>query len=584
MWGSSVRSARHIQGLLVLLVACALATPAGGRQDERAMVVVPSGGPEGEQRLALLIGNAGYESTPLNNPVNDVTDMQRILKRLGFKVILRKNADRRGMEEAIGEFGQRLKDGGVGLFYYSGHGLQVDGRNYLIPVDAQIRTQPDVKYKSVDLGLLLDHLAQANNRVNIVILDACRDNPFSGFKSLSRGLAQTDAPKGTMVAYATAPGRVALDGDGRNGTYTKHLLWAMEQPGLPVEQVFKRVRRRVREDTDGFQIPWESSSLIGDFYFVPPKEVPGPGLGGAWDPEARVKQAWAERLEEMRAAFEDAQGYEAKTAPARAKEGMWQVFLDTFTEDNPYSGEDEAMRERGAERLAHWKGQEDSVFQPPPKPTGSWDPEGPVREAWARRLEEMRAAYEQAQGYEGRSSPVRGKQRVWQVFLETFDDDDPYSDEDEAMRAHGRKRLAHWKAQKDQAFVPPPVQTRPPPSGSGPPANPREGAREALAEYRAAYQARDFSRLDRVWEMNPDQRAAMQALFECADEIALEIDEDDVSVSSDGDRVWIKFDQKLSFSGPTCLMRGSGKRMSMTATVTLKSRDRWVISSILPSR
>jgi len=221
------------------------------------------------ERLALVIGNGKYESSPLKNPPNDAADMAAILNKMGFQVIHKVNADQRTMKRAILEFGKRLrKKGGIGLFYFAGHGMQVDGRNYLIPVNAMIETESDVQFESVDAGRVLGKMKDAGNHLNIVILDACRDNPFQrNFRSRSKGLARLDAPRGSLIAYATAPGSTAADGEGRNGIYTKHLLSHMGTPGLKVEEVLKHVRVDVIKETGNKQIPWESSSMTGDFYF-----------------------------------------------------------------------------------------------------------------------------------------------------------------------------------------------------------------------------------------------------------------------------------------------------------------------------
>jgi hypothetical protein len=224
-----------------------------------------------EQRTALVIGNSAYSSGPLKNPVNDATDMAATLKKLGFKVVLKKNANLETMEGAIEEFGNRLKKGGVGLFYYAGHGVQVNGVNYLIPIEAKINKESDVRYKAVDAGRILDEMANANNGLNIVLLDSCRDNPFGkSFRSASRGLAiVSNAPTGTFISYSTSPGQVARDGEGRNSPYTKSLLQYMQEPGVPIGNVFMKVRQQLRKDTG--QVPWELSSLEGDFYFLPGK-------------------------------------------------------------------------------------------------------------------------------------------------------------------------------------------------------------------------------------------------------------------------------------------------------------------------
>jgi hypothetical protein len=226
--------------------------------------------PREEPRLALVIGNSAYREAPLRNPVNDVRAMAQRFRDLGFTVIAHENATKRTMEAAILEFGRRLAEGGVGAFYYAGHGLQVRGRNYLVPVDAEIEDEASTRVAAVDVELLLEQMAEAKNRVNLVILDACRNNPFERrMRGGARGLAAVDAARGTLVAYATAPGSVAADGDGQNGLYTEELLTAMSQPGLKIEEVFKRVRINVSRRSKGAQTPWESSSLTGDLVVNP---------------------------------------------------------------------------------------------------------------------------------------------------------------------------------------------------------------------------------------------------------------------------------------------------------------------------
>jgi len=220
------------------------------------------------QRTALIIGNNAYQTVPLKNPVNDAEDMAATLRKMGFTVILKKNADHRTMEDTIRYFGKQLRKGGVGLFYFAGHGMQVDGRNYLIPIGAKIESESDVKYEAVDAGRVLGKMEDAENQINIVILDACRNNPFSrNFRTSERGLARMDAPKGSLIAYSTAPGEVAADGLERNGIFTKYLMKNMSVPNLPIELVLKQARIEVARATGGRQIPWESSSLMGNFYF-----------------------------------------------------------------------------------------------------------------------------------------------------------------------------------------------------------------------------------------------------------------------------------------------------------------------------
>ena len=223
------------------------------------------------RRVALVIGNGAYPTAPLKNPVNDARDMAAALKSLGFEVILRENASLAQMEGAVEEFWAQLRRGGAGLFYFAGHGVQVAGRNYLVPVDARLSAEQDAKYKCMDAGLVLGRMENAGNDLNLIILDACRNNPFArSWRSAEQGLAKMDAPRGSIIAYATAPDSVAADGAGRNGIYTEKLLRAMRTPGQPVELVFKHVRDEVMRATADKQVPWESTSLRGDFYFTNP--------------------------------------------------------------------------------------------------------------------------------------------------------------------------------------------------------------------------------------------------------------------------------------------------------------------------
>jgi formylglycine-generating enzyme required for sulfatase activity len=217
-----------------------------------------------------VIGNAHYEVSPLRNPVNDATDMAAALQRLGFEVILLRDAKLRAIEDAVETFSQKLRSGGVGLFYFAGHGVQVAGENFLIPIGARINREQDVRYEAVQVGRILGGMEDAGNDVNIVVLDACRDNPFArSFRSGGgRGLAVPPAVRGSFIAYATSPGKTAADGTGRNGIYTQHLLQHITTPGLKVEDVFKKVRLGVEDSTQRQQTPWETTSLRGDFYFA----------------------------------------------------------------------------------------------------------------------------------------------------------------------------------------------------------------------------------------------------------------------------------------------------------------------------
>ncbi len=219
------------------------------------------------QRIALVIGNNAYSKVPLHNPVNDARAVSERLAGLGFEIIKRTDANREDMEAAIVEFSRRIEDGATAMVFYAGHGIQANGRNYLVPTDAKLESERELRFEAIDVADLLEELEYSPSSINLVVLDACRNNPFGRFRGGGRGLAPVDAAAGTLVAYATAPGSTASDGWGENGLYTQEFLNALARPGLKVEEVFKQVRIQVADLSDGEQIPWESSSLTGDFVF-----------------------------------------------------------------------------------------------------------------------------------------------------------------------------------------------------------------------------------------------------------------------------------------------------------------------------
>ncbi len=261
-----------------------------------------------ERRVALVIGNAAYKSvSTLQNPVNDSRAIAKSLRSLGFEVIERENASREGIALAVREYGDKLRGASVGLFYFAGHGVQVKGRNYLIPVDADIAREDEVQYRSFDVNEVLDKMDSARTAVNIVVLDACRNNPFArSFKTSQTGLAQMDAPTGTLIAFATAPGSVAQDGDGSNGLYTGALLKHISAPGVAVEQMFKRVRVDVVNASKNLQVPWESSSLNRDFTFAsaaaakPVVATPAPILAATVATELALDLAFWDAVKDSR--------------------------------------------------------------------------------------------------------------------------------------------------------------------------------------------------------------------------------------------------------------------------------------------
>ena len=237
-----------------------------------------SGTAQAEPRIALVIGNSHYGSDigSLPNPVNDAGLMAQALQQTGFTVIKVTDADQKKMKRAIAEFGDKLSTAGptaTGLFFYAGHGLQVNGTNYLVPVGAEIDKPADVDLESVSADTVLQQMEFAGSRVNIVVLDACRNNPLQRglqvMRGITRGLAPMDSSsaQGTFIAYSTAPGNVAADGSGTNSPYTKALAKNIVQPGIGIEEAFRQVRADVMSATGGKQIPWDSSSLTAPFYF-----------------------------------------------------------------------------------------------------------------------------------------------------------------------------------------------------------------------------------------------------------------------------------------------------------------------------
>lgn len=224
-----------------------------------------------EQRVALVIGNSNYQNAPqLPNPDDDAQSMAKLLNSAGFEVIAATDLTQNDMIKVVQDFSAKVAARGpntVAMVYYAGHGVQLAGENYLVPVDAKISTPTDLVSNSLRLVDLMATLEAIPSRMRIVILDACRNNPFPTINDAGRGLAIVDAPNGSIVGYSTAPGAEALDGHDGHSPYTRAFLQVAREPNLPIEQLFKRVRLEVNHTTDGQQTPWESSSLTSDFYF-----------------------------------------------------------------------------------------------------------------------------------------------------------------------------------------------------------------------------------------------------------------------------------------------------------------------------
>jgi hypothetical protein len=247
------------------------------------VVLIAAGPAMAERRLALVVGNSDYRNTPsLENPKNDARAMATALTRLGFDVIRGIDLTSVEMRRTVRKFAGALQSADIALFYYAGHGLQVKGQNYLVPIDAKMRSTLDLEFEATNLQVVID-LMEREAKTNFVFLDACRDNPLartlarslgaSRSTTIGQGLARINSGVGTLIAYSTEPGNVALDGDGEHSPFTEALLRHIETPGLEVGQMLRRVRSSVLKQTRGKQVPWDHSSLVGDFYFGPPKKV-----------------------------------------------------------------------------------------------------------------------------------------------------------------------------------------------------------------------------------------------------------------------------------------------------------------------
>ncbi len=255
------------QTLSVLLAHIALTYAAFSQtaQDRRVAPIIA------RKQVALVIGNSAYPNRPLTNPLRDAQAMYRRLHELNFDVTLVTDADRKAMGQAIDRFVDKLSTGDVALFYYSGHGMQVDGENYLIPVDFQGQNETDVRYDAHPAGRIQDRMERSGAQLNILILDACRDNPYrSATRGGPGGLAAMSPGRGTFIAFATSPGHTASDNpNGRNGLFTGYLLDALSVPGLSLNDVFDLVRENVDSASKGQQLPWTLSSVVGRYSFLP---------------------------------------------------------------------------------------------------------------------------------------------------------------------------------------------------------------------------------------------------------------------------------------------------------------------------
>ncbi|HYL77872.1 MAG TPA: tetratricopeptide repeat protein [Bryobacteraceae bacterium] len=259
--------------------------------------------------VALAIGNAKYSRSPLTNPVNDARDVAGVLKELGFAVELAVDVDYRKLGTSIDRFVTRLRRGDVAVFYYAGHGIQIEGENYLVPTDFEAQDEASAKYAAYPVDRLMEGMERSGAKLNIIILDACRNNPYRGSRALSGGLAPIGAGAGTFVALATSPGKTASDNSkGANGLFTSYLLESLKQPGLTLDEVFNRTREKVYSASKQAQTPWSQTNVIGKFYFrpaastalevVPPQ--PAESVGVSAPPREQASRAYRDGVQESR--------------------------------------------------------------------------------------------------------------------------------------------------------------------------------------------------------------------------------------------------------------------------------------------
>jgi uncharacterized caspase-like protein len=354
------------QLFVTLLLGLLLVTPAHAAQ--RNLIVTASNA-QAQKRVALVIGNAAYQGAPaLRNPVNDAKAISDALNKLGFEVIEVTNATQKEMLRAITVFGNKLNAETAALFFYAGHGMQVRGKNFIIPVDAQIESESAVASESVSVDTVLEQLNASP--VSIVILDACRNNPFErSFRKIGGGLAQIDAPKGSFIAYATAPGKTAADGDGKHGLFTQELLKQINEPGVELAKLFMRVRANVAAKSSDAQMPWDSSSMVGEFYFKPTQvaslePVPSPTGGSVSLDDIKKQQETRGQWNKWQAGMKvDFDKISALNVAPELQVAAWDRFLANYSQKNPYSSEDKQLRAQAQSKMQAAQAQQQEAAQ-----------------------------------------------------------------------------------------------------------------------------------------------------------------------------------------------------------------------------
>lgn len=346
---------RHVFGILIGL---ALVPFPSAEAQEKGNLAAAKPTTGSERRVALVIGNSDYKAAPLKNPQNDANDVARKLRDLGFDVVERVNLKTSQIGRTLREFRSKLTPGTVALVFYAGHGLQIKGENYLPTIDAEIEGEEDVPNQSMGVRQLLDLLDESKTSLNLVFLDACRNNPYArNFRSAGDGLARLNAPSGTLISFATRPGSVAADGSGRNGLYTTHLLAAMDAPNLPVEQVLKKVVSAVRTESKGRQEPWMEGSIEGEFYFRREVVATAPAV----DQKAAIDRAVAEAI--SRANEQSAKERADMQAQSAKDKAELQASMEKMLQ--------QAMARQNAIIEAQRAGQSASAPRPTPEPASA---------------------------------------------------------------------------------------------------------------------------------------------------------------------------------------------------------------------
>lgn len=367
------------QTVFVALLSIAAAVAA---QDRR----VPP--PEGARRLALVVGNDAYSAGvgSLRNAVNDATAMAAALKELGFAVEPAVNLTRAGLERAVEGFAARVQPGDVAVFYYAGHAIQLgEEGNYLVPVDFRAQDEIDARDAGYRAQKVLDKLKQRGARLRVLILDSCRNNPFSERRAVgSGGLAEMRAAEGDYIAFSAAPGKAASDNPAAgNGLFTAQLLRSLKEPGLGLDALFRRVRQGVHESSRGAQLPYTSDGTLGEFFFrpgagavaVPPSAgppPPQPPAGGLdlqdLEKQSQSRQQWAGYRSRMAEDFGQAEQFERSSQGVDLKAAAWERFLQAYATDDPTSGEDDRLRSDARARVEKWKQQAAAPAQAPSVP------------------------------------------------------------------------------------------------------------------------------------------------------------------------------------------------------------------------